>query len=238
MRARLRHLSGGLGRGHAELGQEAAVVGLHPLLGQPPVVVVVPEDTDHLPLEVLTGGLDWTDGRVGKDPGEVTEERGARRQEAGVRDADPFTLDSLSERLATRPPHESALEALRDWMAATMTAAETAGTELDGRFWELRALRARIITTEPELRGRARASYYPFERVLAEAIGRDLGQSANSLISRLAALSAVAGLRELYESDEAQTLAAPPSAAELLRLVDTVIRFVQAGLEGGERPPP
>src|ERR1700728_4055057 len=35
-------------------------------------------------------------------------------------DADPFTLDSLSERLATRPPHESALEALRDWMAATI----------------------------------------------------------------------------------------------------------------------
>ena len=153
-------------------------------------------------------------------------------------DADPFTLDSLSERLATRPPHESALEALRDWMAATMTAAEAAGTELDGRFWELRALRARIITTEPELRGRARASYYPFERVLAEAIGRDLGQPANSLIPRLAALSAVAGLRELYESDEAQALAAPPSAAELLRLVDTVIRFIQAGLEGGERPPP
>jgi AcrR family transcriptional regulator len=153
-------------------------------------------------------------------------------------DADPFTLDSLSERLATRSPHESALEALRDWMAATMTAAETAGTELDGRFWELRALRARIITTEPELRGRARASYYPFERVLAEAIGRDLGQPANSLIPRLAALSAVAGLRELYESDEAQALAALPSAAELLRLVDTVIRFVQAGLQGGERPPP
>jgi len=146
-------------------------------------------------------------------------------------DADPFTLDSLSERLATRPPHESALEALRDWMAATMTAAETARTELDGRFWERRALRAHIITTEPELRGRARASYYPFERILAEAIGSDLGQPANSLIPRLAALSAVAGLRELYESDEARALAAPPSAAELLRLVDTVIRFAAAGIQ-------
>ena len=151
-------------------------------------------------------------------------------------DADPFTLDSLSERLATRPPHESALEALRDWMAATMTAAETAGTELDGRFWELRALRARIITTEPELRGRARASYYPFERVLAEAIGSDLGQPANSLIPRLAALSAVAGLRELYESDEARALAAPPSAAELLRLVDTVIRLLRGRPGRSESP--
>ena len=153
-------------------------------------------------------------------------------------DAEPFTLDSLSERLSARRPHESALEALRDWMATTMTEIETSGSELDGRFWERRALRAHIINNEPELRGRSRASYYPFERALAEAIGEDLGQSGNSLIPRIAALSAVAGLRELYESDEAQALAAPPSAAELLKLVDGVIGFVQAGLEGGERPPP
>jgi AcrR family transcriptional regulator len=147
-------------------------------------------------------------------------------------DAGPFTLDSLSKRLATRGPSESALEALSDWMATTMTEADTNGSEPHGRFWEWRALRAHIITTEPELRGRARASYYPFERILAEAIGKDLGRSANSLIPRLAALSAVAGLRELYESDEAQALAAPPKAAELLKLVDTVIGFAQAGTAG------
>jgi AcrR family transcriptional regulator len=153
-------------------------------------------------------------------------------------DAEPFTLDTLSERLSARRPNESALEALRDWMATTMTAVETNASELDGRFWERRALRAHIINTEPELRGRARASYYPFERALAEAIGEDLGQSGNSLIPRIAALSAVAGLRELYESDEAQTLSAPPSAAELLKLVDGVISFVQAGLEGRDRRSP
>jgi AcrR family transcriptional regulator len=153
-------------------------------------------------------------------------------------DAEPFTLDTLSERLAARRPNESALEALRDWMATTMTAVETNASELDGRFWERRALRAHIINNEPELRGRSRASYYPFERALAEAIGEDLGQSGNSLIPRIAALSAVAGLRELYESDEAQTLSAPPSAAELLKLVDGVISFVQAGIEGRDRRSP
>jgi AcrR family transcriptional regulator len=147
-------------------------------------------------------------------------------------DAEPFTLDGLSKRLSGRGPHESALEALRDWMATTMTRVETSGSERDGRFWERRALRAHIINAEPELRGRARASYYPFERVLAEAIGQDLGQSGNTLIPRLAALSAVAGLRELYESDEAQRMAAPPSAAELLELVDQVISFARAGIEG------
>ena len=50
-------------------------------------------------------------------------------------------------------------------------------------------------------------------------------------------MSAVAGLRELYESDEAQALAAPPNAAELLKLVDTVIRFTQAGTDGTQRRP-
>jgi AcrR family transcriptional regulator len=148
-------------------------------------------------------------------------------------DAEPFTLDSLSQRLSARRQHESALDALRDWMAMTMTEAETNAAELGARFWERRALRAHIINSEPELRGRARASYYPFERVLAEAVGKDLDQSGNSLIPRLAAASAVSGLRELYESDEAQDLAAPPSTAELLKLVDRVIRFAQAGIDGG-----
>ena len=147
-------------------------------------------------------------------------------------DAEPFTLDGLSKRLSERGPHESALEALRDWMATTMTQAETNGPEPDGHFWQRRALRAHIINAEPELRARARASYHPFERVLADAIGQDLGQPGNALIPRLAALSAVAGLRELYESDEAHALAAPPSAAELLTLVDRVIRFARAGIDG------
>jgi AcrR family transcriptional regulator len=146
-------------------------------------------------------------------------------------DAEPFTLDSLSERLTARPANESALEALRDWMATTMREAETNGSDVDRHFLERRSLRAHIINNEPELRGRSRASYYPFERVLAEAIGKDVGQSGNSLIPRLAALSAVAGLRELYESDEALALEAPPRAAELLELVDGVIRFARAGTD-------
>ena len=103
------------------------------------------------------------------------------------------------------------LDALRDWMATTMTQAETDGSELDGHFWERRALRAHIINTEPELRGRARASYYPFERVLAEAIGKDLSEVGVW----------VGGVRE----DEER-------GAELRKLVDRVIRFARAGIDG------
>jgi AcrR family transcriptional regulator len=147
-------------------------------------------------------------------------------------DAEPFTLEALSRCLSGRAPSESALDALREWMTDTMAAAETGGSGPDGRFWERRALRARIISAEPELRGRARASYYPFERVLAEAIGTDIGQSGNALVPRLAALSAVAGLRELCESEEAPASGVPRSAAELRWLVDKVIGFANAGIEG------
>ena len=50
----------GFGGGDAEFGQQAAVVGLHPFLGQAPVVVV-PEGADHFPFEGLPGGFDWAD---------------------------------------------------------------------------------------------------------------------------------------------------------------------------------
>src|SRR5689334_8453620 len=76
-------------------------------------------------------------------------------------DAEPFTLRSLVTVLEAREPYESALDTLRDWMAGTMTALDS--DESSG-VWERRALRAHIIDAEPELRGRARAGYYEFER--------------------------------------------------------------------------
>src|ERR1700746_2866519 len=42
-------------------------------------------------------------------------------------EAEPYTLDRLSERLSARGANESALETLRDWMATTMTDIEASG---------------------------------------------------------------------------------------------------------------
>jgi hypothetical protein len=50
------------------------------------------------------------------------------------------------------------------------------------RFWRLRALRAQVIADEEALRGRARASYVKAERVLAAAIGADLGLPLTALV--------------------------------------------------------
>jgi AcrR family transcriptional regulator len=143
---------------------------------------------------------------------------------------EPFGLESLTERLRSRRPGKTALEALREWMATTMTTVEYVDGRLDETFWQRRALRARVIRAEPELRGRARAGYYEFERVLADAIGDDLGLAGTALIPRVAALTAVTGLREIYESDEARALEPTPTVSDLLALVDQVIAFTQAGV--------
>jgi len=147
-------------------------------------------------------------------------------------DAEPFRVESLAAALDARRPEESALDTLRIWMAATMNQLESENAELRDRFWERRAQRARIINAEPALRGRARAGYYELERVLADAIGVDLGQSGTALVPRLAALTVVAGLRDLYEIDEFRALRSPPTAASLLTLVDRVIAFTRSGITG------
>jgi hypothetical protein len=145
-------------------------------------------------------------------------------------DAEPFRPESLAAALNARGPKQSALDTLREWMASTMNDLESQDAELNGRFWERRAQRAHIINAEPGLRGRARAGYYEFERILADAVGADLGQAGTALVPRLAALTAVAGLRDLYETDELRALPSPPTAAGLLALVDRVIAFTRAGI--------
>jgi len=147
-------------------------------------------------------------------------------------DAEPFRPASLAAALNARGPQESALDTLRDWMASTMNELESQDAELSGRFWERRAQRAHIINAEPVLRGRARAAYYELECALADAIGTDIGQPGTALVPRVAAVAAVAGLRELYETDELRALPSPPTATGLLALVDRVIAFIRAGIAG------
>ena len=72
--------------------------------------------------------------------------------------------------------------------------------------------------------------------VLARAIGEDLGLPGTSLVPRVSALTAVMGLRELYESDEARALGPRLSASDLLVLVDRVIALARAGLEEAMSP--
>jgi AcrR family transcriptional regulator len=145
---------------------------------------------------------------------------------------EPFTLESLETRLDARQDGESALEALRDWMRQTMQEIGTEAPEAQHRVWQRRAIRAQVISADEELRARARAAYYPYEQLLAHHIARDLSQPADSLIPRLAAITAVTGLRELYQTREARTDGATDTTADLLPVVDQVLVFARAGIAG------
>lgn len=146
-------------------------------------------------------------------------------------DPEPFTLGSLADHLEARPGDQSALNTVREWMASTMRALGTEAPEVQRRVWQRRAARAQVIASDDELRALARAGYYPYEQLLATHIARDLHQSPDSLKPRLAAITVVTGLRELYLTDEAQTARSTDPTDALLHLVDRVLDFASAGID-------
>ena len=145
-------------------------------------------------------------------------------------DDDYFGADRLEHRLAARPAGQPALETLRQWMIETIGDIGSSRAGRAGVYWRARALRARLIDENDRLRGLARASYAPAERILAAAIADDLRVAPDTLAPRLAATTAVTGLRELYDSREARSLGPEPTGADLIRLVNQVIDYTVAGL--------
>lgn len=145
-------------------------------------------------------------------------------------DDDYFAADRLERRLAARPAGQPALETLREWMTETIDDISSSRADRAGRYWQARALRARLIDENDRLRGLARASYAPAERILAAAIADDLHVEPDTLAPRLAAATAVPGLRELYDSREARALGPEPTGDDFIQLVNQVIDYAIAGL--------
>jgi AcrR family transcriptional regulator len=153
-------------------------------------------------------------------------------------DDDYFGADQLEPRLAARPAGQPALETLRQWMIETIEDISSSRADRASLYWRARALRARLIDDNDRLRGLARASYAPAERILAAAIAGDLHVEPDTLAPRLAAASAVTGLRELYDSREARSLGPEPTGADLIQLVNQVIDYATAGLTAVTPDPP
>jgi AcrR family transcriptional regulator len=144
---------------------------------------------------------------------------------------DPFTAESLERRLRGRKP-DTTLDAVRDWMHATMRELDERDHDSGvdpGLIWQRRALRAHLLMADDDLRGRARAGYRDLELPIAEGIAEDLGLPADALLPRLAAATVVTGLREIYVTREGQAQARS-AASDLSHLVDEVLAFAGAGL--------
>ncbi|WP_202797094.1 TetR/AcrR family transcriptional regulator [Kribbella flavida] len=145
---------------------------------------------------------------------------------------DPFSVESLTEWLTAKPAGTSTLDAVRDWMAATMRELDATGASAE--VWRRRSLRSQLIVADEDLRGRARAAYYRYEQAVAAGVAADLGLPADALAPRLTGITVITGLRELYESAEARPSGRRGAQAvdpeQLLVLVDRVLDYARAGL--------
>lgn len=96
-------------------------------------------------------------------------------------------------------------------------------------MWHLRRLRAAVIAADDGLRGRSRAGDQALERLVAEGVAVDEGVPADALGPRLAGLTVITGIREIYLGREVAA-GGRPGTEELLELVDQVLAFAHAGL--------
>lgn len=140
---------------------------------------------------------------------------------------DDAIYETLASRLADRRAGESALDALRGWIAERLE--EQASEEDRRRDWRLTRTRRAIIEGDPTLRQRERGHLDRAERLIAAAVGEDLGAPPDALVPQITAAAAVAVLTMLGRSQRGGA-EDPPSVQEGLALVDGVIEFLHAGM--------
>jgi len=133
----------------------------------------------------------------------------------------------LRSRLVDREEGETAIDAMRAWIAGLV-----ARTDFKD---ERERCRHRIIRATPALQDRDRALLGHFEHLVAEAVAADLGVAPGSLRPRIvsaAAAAALGALEQLYGED----------AGELddpMAVVDEAIVFLNGGVAAlSEKPLP
>ncbi len=139
------------------------------------------------------------------------------------------TLGSLHARLAARQPGETAIDAMRAWIADVLTQTD---------FEDPREVLTReLIRTTPSLREHERALMSRFEAALGDAVADDLGADQGPLRPRLVAAAATAALLmlERFYDDKIELLTAEPDP---MAVVDEALVFLRGGIDAlRERPP-
>jgi AcrR family transcriptional regulator len=135
----------------------------------------------------------------------------------------PEILERLAQVLRDRPEGASALDALRDFIAGTLS---TAGDDARNV-----AVRRRIVVAGNEtLRGNQRAHFAPFEQLMAAAIAEDLHAGADDIRPRMIAAALATALSAIRDHDGVTSpeLASPE---QVMAVIDDVIGFLRGGLE-------
>jgi AcrR family transcriptional regulator len=135
----------------------------------------------------------------------------------------PEMLERLAQVFRDRPAGATALDALRDFIAGTLSTPSSEAHDV--------ALRRRIVIAGNEtLRRNERARFAPFEQLMAEAIAEDLHAGPEDIRPRMIAAALATALSAIREHDRVTSpeLASPE---QVMAVVDDVMGFLRSGLE-------
>jgi AcrR family transcriptional regulator len=138
----------------------------------------------------------------------------------------PVYFDALAARLRDRTEAETAIDAMRAWIAGLLE-------EMDLTDDRERC-RKRLIGESEALAAHNRALMGRVEELLVENIAKDLGDRPDDLRPHMIA-SAVTGTLAALDLKGVDEADAPPTKEEALAMVDDALTFLQGGLEALRR---
>jgi len=138
-------------------------------------------------------------------------------------------FDELEGRLEDRAATETALDALRAWIADGLQARDAGDDAERRRDWKRARSRRAIIDADPSLRQRERGHMERLERVIAAAVARDTETAPDDLLPQMAA-SATVAVFTMLQRTRPMDPDGPVTAEEGLVIVDQVVSFLRGGM--------
>jgi AcrR family transcriptional regulator len=130
----------------------------------------------------------------------------------------PAIQERLAQALRERPEGATALDALRDFIAASMTPDPN------------EVLRKRILASDETLRRNKRARFAPFEELMVDAIAEDLHAGPEDIRPRMVAAALTAAFSAVHDDDPV-ALDESFSPEQAMAVIDDVMGFLRGGLE-------
>ena len=132
-------------------------------------------------------------------------------------------FDGLAARLSDRPEQETAIDAIREWIAGLLEEMDPA----DDR----ERCRKRVIGDSPALADHNRALMGRIEELLAENIARDLDDQPGDVRPRMIAAAVIGALSAL----DVKSGEHAPTHEEAVAMVDEALRFLRGGMDALRR---
>jgi AcrR family transcriptional regulator len=136
-------------------------------------------------------------------------------------------FDSLQLRLDEREPGETAMEALRAWIATIL--------DTDERDLRARRCRRALVESDHALRTYERGIQERAEQIIAGAVAVDLGLPADDMVPRMVGAATMAAMEAMWRDTKESDLAPEEFRDASLAKLDEAFAFLGAGVQGLRR---